>query len=243
MRKILALIAVATASLVAGSAVAADMPIYPEPYIEIPEVDYGLGGNFYLRGSIAGNGWWAKQMKYRECVSSCGGAVAVYRDVEEPGYGYSIGAGFGYETGDGLRADMTIDYLAVNDISDGVYDVDLRSTLTLANVYYDFPLAGVGGAGGFGAYLGAGLGVAYNRVHSEGPDPGPDGANWTAAGAVMAGVSYDMGNLVADLGYRGIYMPQITNGDAALEPPNLSPFYIDNNLIHELRGTVRYRLQ
>jgi hypothetical protein len=39
----------------------------------------------------------------------------------------------------------------VNDISDGVYDVDLRSTLTLANVYYDFPLAGVGGAGGFGA--------------------------------------------------------------------------------------------
>jgi len=242
MRKLLALIAVAAATSVAGPVAAADMPYYP-PVVEIPEVDYGLGGNFYLRGSIAANAWWGKEMKYRECVQCGGNPVEVHRDVIGAGYGYSIGAGIGYETGDGLRADLTIDYLSINDISDGVYDVDLRSTLALANAYYDFPISGMGAGGGFGAYVGAGIGVAYNKVHSEGPFPGPDGAAFAAAGAVMGGVSYDMGNMVADLGYRGIYMPQITNGDAALDPIYLSPFYIDHNMIHELRGTVRYRMQ
>ena len=42
-----------------------------------------------------------------------------------------------------------------------------------------------------------------------------------------------------DLGYRGIYMPQITNGDAATG--SASPYYINNNFIHEVRGTLRYR--
>lgn len=243
MRKFLAVAAVSAVAVMGGPALAADMS-YPQ--IEIPPVDYGMGGNFYLRGSIGGNAWWAKEMKYRECPGPCGvdDPEVTYNEVVGAGYGYSIGAGFGYETGDGLRADLTIDYLSVNDITDGVYDVDLRSTLALANVYYDFPISGVGSAGGgFGGYVGAGLGVARNTVTSEGPNPGPEGTTWSAAGAVMAGVMYDMGTMVADLGYRGIYMPQISNGDAALEPPALGPYYIDHNLIHELRGTVRYRLQ
>jgi opacity protein-like surface antigen len=242
MRKILAVAAMTAVALVAGPAAAADLDIYPQ--IEIPPVDYGMGGNFYLRGSMAGNGWWAKQMQYRECPGPCGGDPdLVINDVVEAGYGYSIGAGIGYETGDGLRADLTIDYLSVNDISDGVYDVDLRSTLALANIYYDFPISGVGSAGGgLGGYVGAGLGVAYNQVSSEGPNPGPEGKTWSAAGAVMGGIFYDMGTMVADLGYRGIYMPQISNGDAGLVPPALGPYYVDNNMIHEIRGTVRYRM-
>ncbi len=48
----------------------------------------------------------------------------------------------------------------------------------------------------------------------------PDGATYTAAGALMTGVTYDMGNMVADLGYRMIYMPQISNGDSALPAGN-----------------------
>src|SRR5690606_41566458 len=66
------------------------------------------------------------------------------------------------------------------------------ATLALANIYYDFPISGVGAAGGgFGAYVGAGLGVAYNHVSSDGPNPGPEGKTWSAAGAVMTGVMYD----------------------------------------------------
>ena len=95
--------------------------------------------------------------------------------------------------------------------------------------------------GGFGAYVGAGLGGAYNQTHIDGvPAPGPDGANWAAAGALMAGVTYDMGTMVADLGYRLVYMPQITNGSAAMLPVG-SPYYINENMIHEVRGTLRYR--
>ena len=55
-----------------------------------------------------------------------------------------------------------------------------------------------------------------------------------AAGALMAGVTYDMGALVGDLGYRFIYMNKITNGAP-------TPFYVNNAMIHELRGTLRYR--
>ncbi|MGV3651552.1 MAG: outer membrane protein [Devosia sp.] len=243
MRKFLALAAVTAIAMAGSPTLAADM-LYPE--IEIPPVDQGMGGNFYLRGSMAGNAWWAKEMRYRECPDDpcgIGEPVVVTNEVVGAGYGYSIGAGIGYETGDGLRADLTLDYLSVNDISDGVYDVDLRSTLALANVYYDFPISGVGQGYGLGGYVGAGLGFAHNQVSSEGPNPGPEGKTFTAAGAVMAGLAYDMGAMVADVGYRGIYMPQISNGDAALAPPALGPYFIDHNMIHELRGTVRYRLQ
>ncbi|MNT85291.1 hypothetical protein D3C72_2254420 [compost metagenome] len=51
----------------------------------------------------------------------------------------------------------------------------------------------------------------------------------------MAGVTYDMGAAVADLGYRGLYMPGLTNGSTT------QPLYVNDNFIHELRGTVRYR--
>ncbi|HHY50500.1 MAG TPA: hypothetical protein GYA10_12215, partial [Alphaproteobacteria bacterium] len=50
---------------------------------------------------------------------------------------------------------------------------------------------------------------------------------------------YDMGNLVFDAGYRGLWIGQVNNA------PNIDPdtyYTIDNNFIHELRGTVRYRL-
>ena len=66
----------------------------------------------------------------------------------------------------------------------------------------------------------------------------PSGTNVSAAGAVMAGVGYDMGTWVADLGYRALYIHEINNS------PTTDPagyFEINNNWIHEVRGTVRYR--
>jgi len=55
----------------------------------------------------------------------------------------------------------------------------------------------------------------------------------------MAGVTYDMGNWVADLGYRMIYMPKISN--YALSPQ--TPWYLNDNTVSEIRASVRYRLQ
>jgi hypothetical protein len=238
MRKFLALIAVGLSTLFVAPAIqAADMPYYP-PEIEVPDVDYGLEGSFYLRGSVGGNLMWA-----REVVYACGCGPTSF-DVEKFGYGYSFGAGIGYEFGDGLRADVTVDYLAndkmyapLQTLPDNI-TVGLRSTVALANVYYDFGLSEGGSAGGgFGAYVGAGLGFAKYEIADIAPPPGnaPSGSGITGAGALMAGLTYDMGAVVADFGYRGLYMPVLSNGDTT------KPLFVNDNFIHELRGTVRYR--
>lgn len=230
MRILLAALLVAFTALIGAPVRAADLPQYPD--IQVPEVDYGLNGSFYLRGSAAGNLLWTyEHVDTAGC--SCLGTAGM-------GYGYSIGAGFGYEVGNGLRVDGTVDYIANDGLTDGTNTLHLRSTVALANVYYDIPLSGMGSAGGgFGAYVGGGFGAAFNQTHVTPVDATlPDGSSWTAAAAAMAGVTYDAGTWVADLGYRMIYMPTITNN--AVGMPS---YYLNGNTIHEIRGTVRYRLQ
>lgn len=245
MRKYLAsAAAVGTALLLAGPAMAADMPEYPE----IPEVDYDIGGSFYLRGSAALNLHWAPEVVHP--------SNAEINEIVEYGYGYSWGAGFGYETGTGLRFDGTIDSVETTglkitkvapDPDPGDYTLMLRSTVALANVYYDFGFGGdfsySSGAGGAFGYVGAGAGVAWNHAEINSPlaatEPVPTGGNVSAAAAVMVGVGYDMGTWVADVGYRGLYINQINNSPT--DEATTSYYEIDNNWIHELRGTVRYR--
>ena len=229
MRKILAMIVMGLATLFVAPAMAADMPEYPD--IEIPDVDYGLEGGFYLRGSVAGNMMWARNFDIICC------APGPYT-FDTAGWGYSFGAGIGYEFGDGLRADVTVDYLYNRGLSSVAPPVDyqIRGTVALANAYYDFGLSEGGSAGGgFGAYVGAGLGFANYEIADLSAVPDPTGTGITGAAAVMAGVSYDMGAVVADLGYRGLYLPVLTNSVVN------DPIFVHDAFIHELRGTVRYR--
>lgn len=248
MRKILAsAAAVGTVALLAGPALAADMPEYPP--IDVPEVDYDIGGSFYLRGSAALNWHWAPEVVHPWEADDVDSIV-------EYGYGYSWGAGFGYETGTGLRFDATMDSVETKDLKitkdnadpdeDGDYTMMLRSTVALANVYYDFGLGGDGfgysGSGMFG-YVGAGVGVAWNHAEVNSPTtalvPVPTGGNVSAAAAVMVGVGYDMGSWVADVGYRGLYINEINNSPT--DETTSSYYEVHDNWIHELRGTVRYR--
>jgi hypothetical protein len=258
MRKILASMAVATA-FIAAPALAADIPEYPD--IEIPEVDYDLGDSFYLRGSAALNLHWAREVRHDPAWTG-----VINHQISTLGYGYSWGVGFGYETGDGLRFDATIDTLETKGISitktaglpdvNGKYTLMLRSTLALANVYYDFNFGdmGFGGYGGGGdgmfGYVGAGAGIAFNHaeVNLSPTDPTstftvPTGGNVSGAAAIMAGVGYDMGTWTVDAGYRGVYIAQVNNWptDPVTNPGRY--YAIDNNFIHELRGTVRYRFK
>lgn len=254
MRKILAILMVALATLFAAPVMAADIPEYPD--IEIPDVDYDLGDSFYLRGSAALNLHWARDVKH-PLVDPCGCTPLSGVGTDSYGYGYSWGVGFGYETGTGLRFDATIDSLETRGVgitkdvptfgaNAGKYTLHLRSTIALANIYYDFSfgdlMGGYGGEGGAFGYVGAGAGVAWNSTHVTSPPPPaisvPSGGNVSAAAAVMAGVGYDMGTWVADVGYRGLWIAQASNA------PNIDPntyYTVDNNFIHELRGTVRYR--
>jgi hypothetical protein len=242
MRKLIAAVTVAGATLIAGQAIAADFPEYP-PVIEIPEVDTGVQGSFYLRGSAAGNALWAKE-GYAYCGCAEDAELQVF-PFDKNGYGYSLGAGFGYETGTGLRVDATFDYLSNEGLQNtngpaGDTSVKLRSTLAMANVYYDFALGGdygYGAAGGAFGYVGAGAGAAFNKVDVINPNLHiPSGSNTSFAAAAMAGVGYDFGSVVADVGYRGVYIAEIGNGAAA---PGTA--YSKNNWLHEVRGTVRYR--
>ena len=202
----------------------------------MPDVDYGVEGSFYLRGSVGANYLWAREVTYDDpCL-----CAAVVSPVTTAGYGYSFGAGFGYETGTGLRTDLTVDYLN-------------NTGLTRRHVHAD---AALDHRDGQRLLRLPALRGRLRRVRClcrcrcrcrlqpdlshRRPGAGPDGANWAAAGALMAGVTYDMGSMVADLGYRLVYMPQITNGSAAMLPVG-SPYYINENMIHEVRGTLRYR--
>lgn len=246
MRKLLALTAVGTVVLLGGPALAADMPEYP--MIDIPDVDYDVGGSFYLRGSAALNFHWAPEAVHPAFDES--------DEITAYGYGYSWGAGFGYETGTGLRFDGTMDSVETTgltitkvapDPDPGDYTLMLRSTVALANVYYDFGLGdgfgGYSGGGGAFGYVGAGAGVAWNHAETNSPydvtTPVPTGGNVSAAAAVMAGVGYDMGKWVADVGYRGLFIDEINN--APTDEAEAGYFEIHNNWIHEVRGTVRYR--
>ena len=247
MRKLLALATVGTVVLLGGQAVAADMPEYPN--IDIPDVDYDVGGSFYLRGSAALNFHWAPEVVHPWLADDIDPIV-------DYGYGYSWGAGFGYETGTGLRFDGTMDSVettglkitkANNAVDDGDYTLMLRSTVALANIYYDFGLGdgfgGYSGGGGAFGYVGAGAGVAWNHAEINSPlgapTPVPTGDNVSAAAAVMVGVGYDMGKWVADVGYRGLYINEINNSPT--DDTTSSYYEIHNNWIHEMRGTVRYR--
>ncbi|NOZ32395.1 MAG: hypothetical protein GXP01_04830 [Alphaproteobacteria bacterium] len=227
MRTLIALIVFVLGTTFGSLAMAAEI-LGPPPVLPPPTVENGLEGVFYLRGSVDVNAWWARDADY-----ACGCIVP----ITDMGYGYSFGVGVGFETSRGMRWDVTLDRIVNNGLSDGVYTADLTTTLAMMNAYYDFGFnGGPPVSGEMGAYVGAGLGMGYNQTVISGGVPTPPGNTFSGAAAVMAGVTYDMGQAVADIGYRAVYMPQITNGDAAL-----FPFYINQNVIHELRGTLRYR--
>lgn len=245
MRKLIAAFLL-TGTAVVGPAIAADMPYYP-PVIEIPDVpdvDYGVSGSFYLRGSAAGNAMWAKEVFHPTATPRTYG-------ITEYGYGYSVGAGVGYETGTGLRADLTVDYLSnekmgaqINStggtLTNGLHTLSLRSTVVLANAYYDFGFGdmGYGASGGGFGYVGAGAGLAFNDFitnSSNGGAPDTRDTNTSLAAAGMVGVGYDFGHLVADVGYRALYIDNIQNKAAT------APYSIGSNWVHEIRTTLRYR--
>ncbi|ODT70492.1 MAG: hypothetical protein ABS75_12725 [Pelagibacterium sp. SCN 63-23] len=239
MRKLTLAVLAAGAALV-GPALAADMPFYP-PIVEIPDVDYGYTGSFYLRGSAGLNAMWAKQVSHPTATPSS-------YAVDGFGYGYSYGIGAGFETGTGLRFDVTGDLLrnegmratidnGAGPLVNGVHTLSLRSSVVLANAYYDVGFGdGYSAAGGPFGYIGGGAGVAFNDHTVTDPNGATTSAtNTSFAAAGMAGLGYDFGQVVADIGYRALYIHSIDNPTAAF------PYSADNNWVHEVRGTVRYR--
>src|SRR5690606_456084 len=137
---------------------------------------------------------------------------------------------------------LTVTHPASSGWRAGDYKVNLRSTIALANAYYDFSFGGnygYGAAGGAFGYVGAGVGAAFNDISVSGPVGGltdPSGQSTSLAAAGMDGDGYDYCTIVTDVGYRGLYINKTTNSAA---PPDTA--WTDNNWQQEVRGTVRYR--
>lgn len=211
MRKLLAIALLAFAAALPAAAQAADFP--ETPYVP-PQVDYGLEGGWYLRGSKA------ISYDYAPDIQTCGcGTTAT-------GWDFSAGFGFGYEFDNGFRLDKTLDYFVSNGETDSADAYNLRAGLILGNAYVDFDL----GDGDLVGYLGAGAGGAYYSLTA---DNSVGGTGWTWAAAAMAGIGYDMGTEVIDAGYRLVYLNELVTGD----PATVNGFYS-----HEFRVTWRHRL-
>ncbi len=158
MRILFAALLVAFTAIIGAPARAADLPDYPQ--IDIPEVDYGLQGGFlparFGRHQFAVDAGPHQHLRLRlhhgdRCRLRLFGRRRLrLRDRRR------------------LRFDGTVDYLSNDGLTDGTNTLHLRSTVALANVYYDFGLRRSGGsaAGGWGAYVGAGLGAAYTTPAS-----------------------------------------------------------------------------
>ena len=192
----------------AAPALAADYALPPPPPPSAGPVASELGSGWYLRGDI---GW----VEYSDPGKMPLGPGLPFDRVKLDDT-YSIGGGIGYQISNWLRADVTADwrnnagFLGVNSGSNYVngYSIDtgkIESSTLLLNGYVD-----LGNWYGFTPYVGAGVGVAYNRFHSyagqvtclmllcgplgpQPPTPIPSRTRYDLAWALMAGVAFDLG--------------------------------------------------
>jgi opacity protein-like surface antigen len=142
---------------------------------------------------------------------------------------WGFGGGIGLYFGRGFRGDLTVDVLRESDVSanladpladlPGVRTFGLKSTVALANLYYDFDFGNR-----FTPYVGVGLGFTRNKT-TEGVVTDPCGcltgtiegdSNTHVAGAAMAGFQVKLRDRLSfDAGYRFLYL-----GEAATGPVN-----------------------
>lgn len=180
---------------------------------------------------------------------------------------WSAGGGIGKYFGRGVRGDVTYEWRGTTDVhgSAPATDFDLKGSLLLANLYYDF-LPGQR----FTPYIGVGVGAVHHRTGGgdfaltcavtctyEG------GKNWSAAGAFMAGFSFridrgghapvsikddgagmvEQGRMHLDVGYRFLYLGDVDTGNlVGVVNPTPGP-RLDDVTAHEIRVGVRWDLR
>ncbi len=199
----------AAAIILAQAASAADMPSYYMPSSSDAPVDQPVpmefGSGWYLRGDAS----FGPEDKPKLLLQNDTPTFSRKGST----FGYALGGGVGYKLINGLRIDVTADYLdpfhysATQTCGIGCAQ-EPRTTVQrwdgLVNGYYD-----VGTWAGFTPYVGAGLGVAGMRERdtlamSDGSSLSAQNHSDTRfAWAAMAGVSYAVApHILLDIGYR-----------------------------------------
>lgn len=244
LRPAVAVVALLASAFVAAPVLAADPGQLPElPPLE-PERPIATGGGWYLRGDVGvGLGLRGPRKAIPLSYAATPGmnamtpmdhAIARAR-IDS---GWSLGGGIGYRIGPMLRVDVTsisqsgarlhgigVDqaFTAGSSRAVGHYSAGVRSDVALANAYWD-----VLTWNGLTPYVGAGVGVAWNRMYKVGryeqAQPLAKASNMVAAShasharaafALYAGVGYEiMPGLHADLGYRYLNLGNANSGRA-----------------------------
>lgn len=256
--------------LVAGitAAQAADLSLPPQDYdppvyhAPAPVKTVSHGG-WYLRGDV---GYSVNKFDHAEYITYGNGVANELGRLEGTlKNGYTIGGGVGYDTGNYLRADLTLDYMAkadFNGYTEGTCTVGgvaeaCRSSDTssfgawtlLANAYVD-----LGTYGRITPYVGAGIGGAHVTWHDldntidaqydqAGTTTHEGHKEWRFAYAAMAGASIDVTcNTAIDVGYR---YQRIQGGEmfkyAELNGFGVAPGFDEKLDSHQVRAGLRYK--
>lgn len=244
-RVALAAIAAAVTFTSATTAQPADLPVEQEYIIEEPVVEY-YPSAYYARIDCA--------YAFNQTPDLMVGAVRQHFVQKNGGRitiddNWACGVGLGHRINANLRIDATVEWRSTFDL-EGIPDTSappsigqktkISSTVGLLNLYYD-----IGNFGGVTPYVGAGVGVAYNKmgaslVPSSGFQTYGD-SRTSIAWALMAGASYDLTDKWAiDAGYRYINFGDATTSTVGSDGSVVPEIESKNMAAHEIRVGLRY---
>lgn len=255
----LAMTSFATVTLAADMSLPA-APMQAQPYAPQNQI-VELGGGWYLRGDVG-------YVNYQKPTGNGIGTTNIAFDNEKLNKTFSVGGGVGYKFNSWFRADATLDYniksnFKATSSSSGYVDgyslesAKIDSAQLMLNGYID-----LGEFYGITPYVGAGVGVAQNRMENfRGPSylypssplfpvgaisPYPysttlpaNATSYNLAWALMAGAAINLSqNFMLDVGYRYINM-----GDAKTKYDQFGVGAKVKDLdAHEARLGVRYMI-
>lgn len=257
--------------VIAAPAAAADL--LPDlPMIE-PEQPLAASGGWYLRGDVGvGLGLRGSRRAIPLSYATPAGMTPVDAAIARARIenGWSVSGGVGYRINPSLRVDVTgtalsgvrmhgigVDeaFAAGASRSVGYYSAGTRSNVALANVYWDILTWN-----GLTPYVGAGAGVAWNRLYKVGRfeqaqplAPATDiitarhGSHASAAFALYAGVAYEIApGVSADLGYRYMRLGNANSGRAVCDDSfacvAATPLRVKSLESHDVTLGVRWEL-
>lgn len=237
-------------AMLAGTSLAgaADLGSLKDPIVEPAYVH--SPARWYIRGDV-GYGIHEGPELVENLIDTL--AQTTWKDT------WTLGGGIGYYFSQNVRGDITIDHRFASEVSGintnpaaqfagGARIFDLKSTVVLANLYYDF-----GNRRDFTPYVGFGIGFTRNTTEkgsvadSCGCTGVIEGKSKTdLAAALMAGFSRELrSGFSIDAGYRLLYLGAADTGP--ITDPNginttvLDP-HVSHMIAHEIRVGLRYDL-
>ena len=216
--------------VLAGAARVDAADLYGGPGMKDEPAAYTRSANWYLRGDYSYS-WMDGDELSR--------AIVPFDNVSIDNT-WGLGGGVGYYFGRGVRGDVTYEWRGSTDVNGSgpgtlTTQFGLRSSLLLANLYYDFrplerftPYVGIGVGAARHSASGGTIQTACTLCATYGED-----SNWSAAGALMAGFSFrfdrrqsapvsikdggvvvdEPGHMHLDVGYRFLYLGDAHTGD------------------------------